>query len=124
VVEHKPEHNIPFGDKFYYQQNMRVAELPADIERKMKQGGKEGKKRISYSQNLMVVPGRRGLHIFDVDREKWIFNSSKNGYKYEDLYYSIKNFNEQGVDAHMEDEDEEQDQDGPDLQDSSDEDPN
>lgn len=34
--------------------------------------------------------GRKGLHIFDVDREQWVFNSRKPGYNYQDLHYMVK----------------------------------
>lgn len=36
---------------------------------------------------MVVYTGRRGLHIFDIDRERWVFNSNKKGYNYQDHYY-------------------------------------
>jgi hypothetical protein len=43
---------------------------------------------------MIVYTGRRGLHIFDIDREKWIFNSKKPGYMYEDIYMKVRNIQE------------------------------
>ena len=45
---------------------------------------------MSYSENMIVYTGRKGLHIFDIDRERWIFNSKKKGYMYEDIYHEVR----------------------------------
>jgi len=37
----------------------------------------------------MAYPGRRGLHIFDIENEKWIFNSEKPGHQYDDIYNKV-----------------------------------
>lgn len=44
---------------------------------------------------MIVYTGRRGLHIFDIDREKWIFNSKKVGYMYEDIYFKVRDVEEE-----------------------------
>ena len=55
---------------------------------------------------MIVYTGRKGLHIFDIDRERWIFNSKKKGYMYEDIYHDVR-----GVESGSEDnEDEEEDE--------------
>ena len=43
---------------------------------------------------MIVYTGRRGLHIFDIDREKWIFNNKKTGYMYEDIYFRVRDIEE------------------------------
>ena len=40
---------------------------------------------------MIVYTGRRGLHIFDIDQEKWVINSKKTGHQYEDLYFKVRN---------------------------------
>ena len=44
---------------------------------------------------MIVYTGRRGLHIFDIDREHWVFNSKKPGYMYEDIYFEVRDVQEQ-----------------------------
>ena len=39
---------------------------------------------------MIVYTGRKGLHIYDIDRENWVFSSGEGTYKYEDIYYKIK----------------------------------
>ena len=46
---------------------------------------------LQYSENMIVYTGRKGLHIFDIDRERWVFNSKKVGYNYQDQYYAARN---------------------------------
>lgn len=48
----------------------------------------------------MVYTGRKGLHIFDIDRERWVFNSPKSGYNYQEVYYNargIANSDDEGL---------------------------
>ena len=44
----------------------------------------------SPSENLVVYPGRRALHIFDIDKERWVLNSTNPGHQYEDIYNACK----------------------------------
>ena len=37
----------------------------------------------------MVTIGRKGLHIYDVDKEEWIMNSTEEGHQYESLHEAI-----------------------------------
>lgn len=69
----------------------RITELPSDIRRLVR----KKKKLNQYSENMIVYTGRRGLHIFDIDREKWIFNSKKTGYMYEDIYFRVRDIQEE-----------------------------
>lgn len=56
---------------------------------------------------MIVYTGRKGIHIFDIDRERWVFNSKKPGYQYEDIYHEVRS-----IDSESEiDYDEEWDQD-------------
>ena len=58
----------------------RITELPQDIKAiAMKKKEKQGH-QLSYSENMIVYTGRRGLHIFDIDQEKWVINSKKTGH--------------------------------------------
>ena len=45
------------------------------------------------TENIVVYPGRRALHIFDIDKERWIMNSEISGHQYEDIYHEVKNRN-------------------------------
>lgn len=79
---------IPFADKFYYQQMFRITELPKEILKHIE--AQKDQESLQYSENMVVYTGRRGLHIFDVDRERWVFNSSQKGYNYQDHYYKAR----------------------------------
>jgi predicted nucleic-acid-binding Zn-ribbon protein len=35
---------------------------------------------MQYSENMIVYTGRMALHIFDIDRERWVSNSTKIGH--------------------------------------------
>ena len=48
---------------------------------------------------MIVYTGRRGLHIFDIDQEKWIFNSKNPGYMYEDIYFKVRGVEEEPADS-------------------------
>jgi len=39
---------------------------------------------------MIVYTGRKGIHIFDIDRERWVYNSRKSGYQYEDIYHEVR----------------------------------
>ena len=39
---------------------------------------------------MIVYTGRKGLHIFDIDRENWVFNCNRTDYKYQDIYYQAR----------------------------------
>ena len=56
MKEAKDDQWLEYPDKFYYQQSFNVSRLPANISTKLKQ---------HYSEDLVVYPGRRGLHIYD-----------------------------------------------------------
>jgi len=63
-----------------------------------------------YSENLMVTIGRKGLHIYDVDKEKWIMNSEEEGHQYESLHNALENgdvFSSDEQDENIESEEEE-----------------
>ena len=45
----------------------------------------------TYSENLIATIGRKGLHIFDKDNEKWIFNSNEKDHSYEHIYINLEN---------------------------------
>ena len=74
---------LPIADKFYYQQFFKINSLPDDLRYKVEE------ENVRHSENLVVYPGRRALHIFDLDNEKWIFNSDLRGHNYEDTYTAI-----------------------------------
>ena len=40
-----------------------------------------------YSESLVAYRGRRGLYVFDLEVEKWLFISRRKGYMYEDIYH-------------------------------------
>ena len=46
-------------------------ELPVDIQQKLQTEAKQTgqNKLLQYSENMIVYTGRKGLHIFDIDRE-------------------------------------------------------
>ena len=79
---------MPFADKFYYQQMFKVSDLPDQIVSEIKKT--KDPKLLQYSENMIVYTGRKGLHIFDIDRERWAFNSKKSGYNYQEIYYKAK----------------------------------
>jgi len=56
----------------------RITELPPSIYTKVQK--KKDVSLMQYSENMIVYTGRKGLHIFDIDRERWVFNSRKSGY--------------------------------------------
>ena len=41
------------------------------------------------SENLVMFPGYFGLHIFDVDNEYWVINSTRSGHKIEEVKRQI-----------------------------------
>ena len=76
---------------------MRISDLPegpikkSALTKKVKPGQDQiGKGIAHYSENISIFTGRRGLHVFDVDHERWLFNSKKEGYMYEDIYYNVR----------------------------------
>ena len=44
---------------------------------------------------MIVYTGRRGLHIYDIDRENWVFNSNRPGYNYQDIYYKARGISDE-----------------------------
>lgn len=70
----------------------KIMELPDEIQEKLQAQAKksEEKNMLQYSENMIVYTGRKGLHIFDIDREQWVFNSNRIGYKYQNHYYDAK----------------------------------
>jgi hypothetical protein len=55
TIQHDSRHDLPFGDKFYFQQQLKLADLPSDINSTIL--SKQRKNKISgfgYSQNLVV----------------------------------------------------------------------
>jgi len=38
----------------------------------------------------MIYPGRKALHIFDIDNEKWLLESETLGY--EDIYLKVQDY--------------------------------
>ena len=58
---------LPFGDKFYFQQMFRITDLPDDIKSLAIKRRIKNDESVSYSENMIVYTGRRGLHIFDID---------------------------------------------------------
>ena len=91
---------IPFADKFYYQQMFKVTELPQAIYQQLLK--KNDKSIMQYSENMIVYTGRKGIHIFDIDRERWVFNSRKAGYQYEDIYHEVREIDSDSEDAYDE----------------------
>ena len=92
---------LKFGDKFYYQQQFSLTQLPSHFmsiiekkEQKMilkKQARCEPLRRKQIiSDNLLVYPGRKALHIFDLEHECWVVNSRVIGHQYEDIYYRVR----------------------------------
>ena len=82
---------LPFGDKFYFQQMFRITDLPDDIKSLAIKRRLKNDESVSYSENMIVYTGRRGLHIFDIDQERWVINSKKPGHQYEDVYFKVRN---------------------------------
>jgi len=39
---------------------------------------------------MIVYTGRKALHIFDIDRERWVFSSTATGYQYDDIAESVR----------------------------------
>ena len=64
-------------DRFYFMQQFKITDLPSTL------------MKNSYSENLMVTIGRKGLHIYDVDKEEWIMNLDGDGYNYEGLHAKL-----------------------------------
>ena len=58
----------------------RITELPDQIKNKVKKKLCKNDLQFTYSENMIVYTGRRGLHIFDIDHEQWVFNSKKPGH--------------------------------------------
>lgn len=78
-------------DKFYYQQSFKIDSLPEDVWPGKKGGGANATSRMKApSENLVVYPGRRALHVFDIDREHWVTSSTKGGHQYEDIYHQAR----------------------------------
>ena len=71
----------------------KITELPPQIIKKLHKKAITCKDKsvLEYSENMIVYTGRKGLHIFDIDRERWVFNSKKLGYNYQDQYYAARN---------------------------------
>lgn len=59
---------------------MKVSQLPEDIHQSLKEG---------YSENLVVYPGRKALHVFDIDKRKWLIHSKQAGHQYQDIYFRV-----------------------------------
>ena len=56
----------------------------------------------------MVTIGRMGLHIYDVDREKWLVNTGELGYEYNSFATDIidgKLVDSESEDQHLSDKD-------------------
>ena len=34
---------------------------------------------------MIVYPGRKGVHIYDIDRERWVYNGQKPGHPYDEI---------------------------------------
>lgn len=60
--------------------------MPADITSTLK---------THYSENLMVYPGRKGLHIYDIAHQKWLLHSKLPGHQYQDIYFKVSGTIEQ-----------------------------
>lgn len=58
---------------------------------------------------MIVYTGRRGLHIFDIDHEQWVFNSKRPGHQYEDIYLRIQRQANHGYDDEDDDDDDSDD---------------
>ena len=54
--------------------------MPDDIHQSLKEG---------YSENLVVYPGRKALHVFDIDKRKWLLHSKQAGHQYQDIYFRV-----------------------------------
>ena len=53
---------------------------------------------------MIVYTGRKGIHIFDIDRERWVYNSRKSGYQYEDIYHEVRDIDSDSELAYDEEE--------------------
>ena len=89
----------------------KIIDLPPEIKHPLHKKAKKeasAQKRqqiLAYSENMIVIAGRKGLHIFDIDRERWVFNSTKTGYNYQDHYYAARNIENSDEEAHAGDSD-------------------
>jgi hypothetical protein len=43
----------------------------------------------SYSENLVVAIGRMGVHVYDIDQERWLMNTGKGSHQYHSLAEQI-----------------------------------
>ena len=60
-----------------------ITELPKEIHDELLE--KNDTKVMQYSENMIVYTGRQALHIFDIDRERWVFNSTAIGHQYNNI---------------------------------------
>lgn len=67
----------------------KVTDLPPAIIAEVEKDNNLSAEGRQYSENMIVYTGRKGLHIYDIDRENWIFNTSVDDYKYERIYYQL-----------------------------------
>lgn len=112
ISDFKHGKSLPFKDKFYYQQMFKITELPSQIKQEVKKNNNLTQKEKQYSENMIVYTGRKGLHIFDIDRENWIFNSSEKGYNYQDIYYKARGESPNASETSEDEKDNNSDEDG------------
>ena len=100
-----PTKRLPFKDKFFYQQTFKISDLPDEIVELVAKSESLSAKQKQYSENMIVYTGRKGIHIYDIDRENWIFNSPDQDYKYERIYHQVRQVNDSDEDDDEEIED-------------------
>ena len=90
VQEASEDQTISFNDKFYFQFQTKLSQIPPSLNiRSIDKTSRKlaNKHPIHYSENLVAYRGRRGLYVFDLEVEKWLFISRRKGYMYEDIYH-------------------------------------
>ena len=63
---------LPICDRFYFKYQFKITDFPTITDK-------------SYSENLVLAVGRMGLHIYDIDQERWLMNTGEGSYQYDSL---------------------------------------
>jgi hypothetical protein len=61
---------LPICDRFYFKYQFKTTDFP-NIDTITDK---------TYSENLVVATGRMGLHIYDMDQERWLMNTGEGSY--------------------------------------------
>ena len=67
---------MPICDRFYFRYQFKTADFPNIVDK-------------SYSENLVVAIGRMGVHVYDIDQERWLMNTGEGSHQYHSLAEQI-----------------------------------